>query len=472
MSQAAMHAWDPKAQSPGVTVDPLAIDRLDQAAAADKTATMNPAAQNANEFTGERVIPGQVDDDLWAEHIARYAFAARFAAGRRVLDLGCGTGYGTAELARTARAATGVDVAASAVAYASEHYPGAHFLAMSATQLTLPDKSFDLVTSFELIEHLEDWQTMLAEANRVLDPQGLLIVSTPNKLYYAEARGESGPNPFHAHEFEYEEYRAALASVFPHVRILLQDRMESFGFYEPKGATRADGHIVRADGDPTQANFFVAICSQKPLPGTTAFLYIPSATNLLRERELHVAKLRGELSKVRGWLDSITTERDQLLTQFRDLQQHLEEQNEWASGLETDLQSVQARVAQLQDEFMAEQARATETVTAYQKHVVALEEDVQAKTEWALDRDKYLNTALDQLEQTVTLLDEAEATVTERTAWAQSLDAEAQYLSAQLDLVRQSRWVKLGSKVGLGPRLDAGMGDSAVVRQDDRGIPD
>jgi len=43
-----------------------------------------------SEFTGERVIPGQVNDELWAEHVARYAFAARMASGRRVLDLGCG----------------------------------------------------------------------------------------------------------------------------------------------------------------------------------------------------------------------------------------------------------------------------------------------------------------------------------------------------------------------------------------------
>ena len=65
-------------------------------------------AQNddVTEFTGERVIPGQVEDDLWAEHVARYAFAARFAAGKRVLDVGCGMGYGTAELAKAAKSST------------------------------------------------------------------------------------------------------------------------------------------------------------------------------------------------------------------------------------------------------------------------------------------------------------------------------------------------------------------------------
>ena len=54
------------------------------------------------EFTGERVIPGQVNDDLWSEHVARYAYARRYAEGRRALDAGCGTGYGSAELAQSA----------------------------------------------------------------------------------------------------------------------------------------------------------------------------------------------------------------------------------------------------------------------------------------------------------------------------------------------------------------------------------
>ena len=65
-----------------------------------------------SEFTGERVIPGQVDVDLLNEHLARYSFAARLARGKRVLDAGCGAGYGSAELARSAESVVGVDVAA------------------------------------------------------------------------------------------------------------------------------------------------------------------------------------------------------------------------------------------------------------------------------------------------------------------------------------------------------------------------
>src|SRR6202023_2371945 len=88
-----------------------------------------------SEFTGERVIPGQVNDDLWAEHMARYAFAARLATQARVLDIGCGTGYGTAELAQHAESATGIDISSDAILYARQHYPTATFLTASATAI-------------------------------------------------------------------------------------------------------------------------------------------------------------------------------------------------------------------------------------------------------------------------------------------------------------------------------------------------
>src|SRR5579883_1695375 len=110
------------------------------------------------EFTGERVIPGEVDVDLLNEHLARYAFAARLARGKRVLDAGCGAGYGSAELAEMAEEVTGVDVAPEAVAYANEHYtlPNLRFEQGSCTSLAYGDGCFDLVVAFEVIEHLED----------------------------------------------------------------------------------------------------------------------------------------------------------------------------------------------------------------------------------------------------------------------------------------------------------------------------
>ena len=110
----------------------------------------------STEFTGERVIPGQVDIDLWNEHLSRYAFAARLARRKRVLDVGCGAGYGSAELAAAASSVIGIDIDGDAVAYAAAHYSRSNlsFQQAAATALPFPDASFELVVAFEVIEHL------------------------------------------------------------------------------------------------------------------------------------------------------------------------------------------------------------------------------------------------------------------------------------------------------------------------------
>jgi SAM-dependent methyltransferase len=364
-----------------------------------------------SEFTGERVIPGQVNDDLWAEHVARYAFAARFAHGRRVLDMGCGTGYGTADLAQLASSAVGVDLAPDAIAYAMQHFPSARFLQCSATAVPFSARSFDLVTAFEVIEHLPDWRVLLVEAQRVLEPNGLLIVSTPNKRYYAEARAKSGPNPFHEHEFEFSEFRTALGEFFPHVRILFQDRVEAFAFYDGTETNRADADVARPSGDPETANFFIGVCSCAPLAELPAFLYAPRAANLLREREEHIRLLEGELAQVRTWLEEITVDRNAL-------QKHLE----------------------------ADQARALQIITE-------LNHELHRNTQWALDIEQRLTAKGAELVEAVSLLDRAEATVIERTDWARRLDTQLQETASQLEMVRQSRWLKLGRQLGLGPRI-------------------
>ncbi len=397
-----------------------------------------------SEFTGERVIPGEVEVDLWAEHVARYAFAARFAGGKRVLDLGCGAGYGTAELAEVARETTGVDNSFEAIEYASGRYPGVRFFPLSATELPFPDASFDLLTAFELIEHLEDWARMLQEARRVLDPAGVLIVSTPNKLYYAEARGTSGPNPFHVHEFEYEEFCAALRQVFPHVRVMLQDRLESFAFYDGE-AMRGDARLA-GTAAPEHANFFVALCSGVELPRVPAYLFVPEAANLLRERERHIRLLEGELAQVRTWLEETAASRDKLLAEHEGLKEHLEERNRWARELETELHAAQDQLQVMQ----GDQQRAASIIED-------LNRENREKTDWALETERRLTEELAehaaQFAETVKLLDAAEATVVERTEWAQRLDAQLRELAARMEMVRESRWLKLGRTVGLGPDL-------------------
>lgn len=408
------------------------------------------------EFTGERVIPGEVNDDLWAEHVARYALAANFASGNVVLDVGCGAGYGVAELAHRARFVTGIDVAAQALAYARSHYPltNAHFLRASATALPFSNQSFDLATAFEVIEHLTDWRLMLSEARRVLRSDGVFLVSTPNKLYYAESRAKDGPNPFHVHEFEFTEFREALAEFFPRVTILLQNRVESFAFTPHQAALPPlDARIDGTRGSPMQAHFFLAVCAREAAPELRSFLYVPRASNLLREREQHIQLLEGELSQTQQWLNSVIADRQKLLELHAELTSQLEDHNRWALQLEKDWKAGLERIGQLQEELNAAHAAGEEVASDYARKVAELEEENRQKTEWAVVTERRLTAKCAELAETVRLLEIAEATVTERTQWAQRVQARVDELEAQFNMLKESRWLKLGRAVGLGPGL-------------------
>jgi ubiquinone/menaquinone biosynthesis C-methylase UbiE len=414
-----------------------------------------------NEFTGERVIPGEVNDDLWAEHVSRYAFAARYAPGKDALDIGCGAGYGTAELAHHAQAVFGIDVADDALRYARTHYtlPHAHFVRASAAALPFGDGSFDVVTAFEVIEHLSDWRALLAEARRALRRDGVFFVSTPNKSYYAESRQKDGPNPFHIHEFTFDEFETALAEFFPGVSIFLQNWSESIIFSPDKPfSTKLDVCVDSNSGSHDSAHFFLAMCWTHAHPEPRGFVYSPKASNLLRERERHIRLLEGELAQTQQWLHIATAERDALIELHAAQQQQLEQSNRWAQKLDADWKAVVERVAHVQEELRAAQARAVEVAAAYARKVGELEDENRQKTRWALDTERRLSADLaarcDELAQTVSFLDRAEATVVERTVWAQRVQARLDQLEPQLQMIRQSRWVKLGRTLGLGPRVE------------------
>jgi len=295
-----------------------------------------------SEFTGERVIPGAVEADLWNEHVARYEFAAELAAERRVLDVGCGTGYGAAIMAERGADAVGIDSSLAAITYARERYGHrARFLVGPASSLGLKSGSFDLVTAFEVIEHVTEWEQLLQECARALHAGGVFVVSTPNKLYYSETRKTAGPNPFHVHEFAFAEFAEALARVFSFSRVLAQNRQEAILFADgrsKRGAISIAAHPVMAE-----AHFFVAVCAQQPVDVPT-FAYAPSAGNLLREREAHITALNGHLAELRG-------QHTTLLEAHRELEADLEKQNGWAMRLDEELEVSRAELAMTRTEL-------------------------------------------------------------------------------------------------------------------------
>jgi SAM-dependent methyltransferase len=411
------------------------------------------------EFTGERVIPGQVDVDLLNEHMARYAFAARLSRGKRILDAACGAGYGSAELAQAGQWVVGLDVSGDAVAHARAHYarPNLAFEQASCCELPHRDGAFDLVVAFEVIEHLEDWRGMLAEARRVLAPGGQFIVSTPNKLYYTESRGLHGANPFHVHEFTFGEFRAELEATFAHVSLFLENHVEGVSFQPHEPGHTVEVRVDAGEPAPDESHFFIAVCAHRPLLGNPTFVYVPRAANVLREREQHIALLEEELATKNQWLERALAEHESLMRQFTEQTEALDRSNRWAEEQNRQIRELGARVVELQDEQVREQEAARRVADEYAIKVSELEADIQAKTEWALEVERNLTAEIQKqtaaLAHAVAVLHETEKELEDRTGWATSLASQVDSLSHQLALVRESRWMKLGRRVGLGPVL-------------------
>ena len=409
----------------------------------------------AIEFTGERVIPGQVDTDLWNEHFARYAFASRLARGKRVLDMGCGTGYGSAELAKQAAKVTGLDISSEALSYAREHFSGGgnvEFVEGSAAAVLFPDQTFDLIVAFEVIEHLADWRKLLEEARRLMAAGGQFIVSTPNKSYYQATRAVSGPNPYHAHEFEFDEFREALAKFFPHTTLFFENHSDGIVFQATgsTAATSADLRMEVSAPDPAKAHFFVAVCAMLPLMGAPTFVYLPTAANVLLEREEHIQKLEVELQKKDEWLAKEKGAHQQLNELHTVVDAELKKRTAWGLDLDKQLQ-VAWKTNEIQKQAQKEMAE------GYELELRRVEAELKEKIAWGLstkeDLEKQLAVAFGDLSKAVELLHQNEELVEERTKWAQSLNTEVASLKEQLAAAGQSKWIKLGRKFGFGPHL-------------------
>lgn len=156
-------------------------------------------------LTGERTVPGIPEENYWLRrHEAAYEFALPYVAGRTVLEVGCGEGYGTALLASSAARVLGLDYDALTVAHAAASYPQALFVRASLAALPVPSASIDVLATLQVIEHVWNHPEFVGECARALRPGGLLLITTPNRLTFSP--GLDAPvNPFHTREFSAAE---------------------------------------------------------------------------------------------------------------------------------------------------------------------------------------------------------------------------------------------------------------------------
>lgn len=176
-------------------------------------------------FTGERFVPGKAVGLIETEHMQRYMAVKDIIADKVVLDAACGAGYGSAYMSCYAKKVTGIDISEDAIEYDKQLYKDKkklEFVQASVTEIPLSDNSVDVVISFETIEHIDFDSQMkfLDEIERVLKPDGVLVMSTPDKKIYSDSRNYN--NEFHVKEFYPDEFKVFLGKKFRYIKFYRQ----------------------------------------------------------------------------------------------------------------------------------------------------------------------------------------------------------------------------------------------------------
>jgi SAM-dependent methyltransferase len=230
-------------------------------------------APEAPERFDPNVMHGRL---IEAEHLARYWWAARLVPAKRVLDAGCGTGYGSNILAESGAAGVvGLDIDGAVIEAARRSaHPLVSLEVGDVRKLPFPDASFDVAVCFEVVEHLEEPERVLDELRRVLRADGILAVSSPNRDIYPPG------NPHHKHEFRPDELAQALSARFGHVRLIRQHDWLGSGVLEDaafaSGETSEFDAVVRkaVSGAPGDELYTLGLASTGALPATTPYVVL------------------------------------------------------------------------------------------------------------------------------------------------------------------------------------------------------
>jgi ubiquinone/menaquinone biosynthesis C-methylase UbiE len=275
------------------------------------------------QFTGERFTPECVRE-IWYEHWHRYAFALPLARGRRVLDAACGEGFGSAFLARDATSTLGLDIAPEAVEHATARYAGRQGLDFRVGDCTrldaLPDASFDLITSFETLEHVHEQERMLDGFARLLAPGGILLISTPDKRTYSDLTGFR--NEHHVRELYLEQFEALLAPRFAQRKLFGQKLLFASAIWQASAgawsAATIDAEGAASDTLDYAPLYYLAACAQTdqalaPLPSLSLFGDTAQSVYAHYEDEIRkgiraghrIAELEAELAQARARCDAL-----------------------------------------------------------------------------------------------------------------------------------------------------------------------
>ncbi|GAA5070544.1 methyltransferase domain-containing protein [Lysobacter panacisoli] len=374
------------------------------------------------DFTGERFLPTEVGE-LSMEHWHRYGWCSPVLKGLKVLDVACGEGYGSALLARSAAQVVGVDISGEAVAHARAAYGdigNLSFEQASATALPFEDASFDAVVSFETLEHLHEQDEMLAQIRRVLKPDGVLIISSPNKAIYSDRR--NFVNEFHVKELYFDELDDLLHRYFPAVSYYGQ-RILSASAVLPLDGSRDDyqacavgeGDVEYRTAAGGDAVYFLAVCAQseQSIARMPASVFSDDRVDLSAQHE-----------GIARWAVGLDKELEDLRRKYQSLHREFDERSVWAVSLDKEGQALRSQLedAMAGSAYRDEQIRdlTLDADRAKQRYLVLSQQHVElakraAKltrmlangstvAKYERNREQKLNSRVSELEATISLM--------------------------------------------------------------------
>ena len=383
-----------------------------------------PLPKTPLEFTGERVT-SLTQGEILHEHLHRYFFTLQFCAGKSVLDIASGEGYGSALLASVASAVVGVDVAAEAVQHAAQNYTADNlsFLCGDVRQIPLAAGSIEIAVSFETIEHLGEQEEFIREIKRVLRPGGLLILSTPDREFFAS----SPLNPFHVKELSPADFRGLIGGHFKNSSFFAQSSVTGslivaqygeHGKYE--GFRRVHDNVYESARGLPAAMYMVGVASDGPLPEMRAGSFDDREFQLalyaeLQRRHIEILHREADVEALRGEKSASLAREAQLGVELNRVQEEQirregeahEEKRRLEAALETSLR-----------EREAEARRNDEEVSRIQEDKTVLQAEAEG-----------LHTEIGQLRERIV---EDEAGLRERDDNVRRLEAEAANLRARI----------------------------------------
>ena len=315
------------------------------------------------EVTGERFMPDYPGD--WSpEHYHRYFLARELVEGKRVLDIASGEGYGSAILAQRAKHVIGVDISQEAVDAARDKYRKANldYRCGSVTAIPLPDHSVDMVVSFETIEHLAEQTEMLTEIRRVLIPEGILVISSPDKLTYSDI--PKYHNEFHVKELYEDEFVALLQEFFPQIRLYRQN-LEYGSLVSSETENRfvyveQDGDTFSSHQGLPQGKYIIAVAGSDNLPTLPNSLlkYPVEVSEAVAIRQQHVERQQKEIEfqdernkQLRAYVEEEKSKNDELLAKVREAYQEIEKEQKNNRELIAGNAQLTASLAQVSAQF-------------------------------------------------------------------------------------------------------------------------